>query len=110
MLFPLLGVSLCIPWLYLPVFQAGSASLSSPLGFVAQSLTWLIAMSKTKATISCAPDFACRLIVKRWQSTPQQQRPDLDLSCVRIILVGGDLIRVKDLLKFTETFETLWLQ
>lgn len=89
----------------LPIFRAGSASLCSPLDFVAQPLTWLIGMSKTKATVSCAPTFAFGLVVKRWQSTPQQQRPDLNLSCVRFIPVGGEAVRAKELLEFAETFE-----
>ena len=89
----------------LPIYRAGNALLCSPLDFVAEPHIWLLAMSKYKATVSCAPNFAFDLVVRRWQSTPPHQRKDLDLSCIRFIASGGEAVRAKSLIDFTETFK-----
>lgn len=44
-------------------------------------------------------------MVRRWQSTPPHQRTDLDLSCIRFIPSGGEAVRAKSLIDFTETFK-----
>jgi len=90
----------------LPIYRAGNALLCSPLDFIAQPLIWPLAMSKYKATISGAPNFAFDLVVRRWQSMPPHKRPSLDLSCVRLIHSGGETVRAKSLIEFTETFKT----
>lgn len=89
----------------LPIYRAGNALLCSPLDFIAQPLIWVLAMSRFKATVSCAPNFAFELVVRRWQSMPPQKRPDLDLSCARFIPSGGEAVRAKSLLDFTQTFK-----
>ena len=89
----------------LAIYRAGNAVLCSPLDFVTQPLIWLLAMSQHKATVSCAPNFAFDLVVRRWQSTPPQQRPDLDLSSIRLIHSGGEAVRAKSLTDFAATFK-----
>lgn len=49
----------------LTIYRAGKALLCSLLDSVAQPHIWLLAMSKYKATVSCAPNFAFDLVVRR---------------------------------------------
>jgi acyl-CoA synthetase (AMP-forming)/AMP-acid ligase II len=90
----------------LPIYRAGNALLCSPLDFIAQPLIWPLAMSKYKATISGAPNFAFDLVVRRWQNMPPHKRPNLDLSRIRLIHSGGETVRAKSLIDFAEIFKT----
>ena len=89
----------------LPIYRAGNAFLCSPLDFVAQPLTWLLAMSKFNATASCAPNFAFDLSMRGWQNTSPKEKLHLDLSCMRFLPSGGEAVRAKSLSQFVETFK-----
>jgi acyl-CoA synthetase (AMP-forming)/AMP-acid ligase II len=69
--------------------------------FIQRPVTWLEAISRHRATISCAPNFAFRLAGKRIAS---EERTDLDLSSWRIAGCGAEPIRPNDLLGFAQTF------
>ena len=88
----------------LPIYRGGKAILYSPLDFIAQPLSWVQAMSKYQVDISAAPNFAFDLVVRRWRDVPAQQRPKLDLSSVRAIVTGGEQIRARTLMTFSNTF------
>jgi acyl-CoA synthetase (AMP-forming)/AMP-acid ligase II/acyl carrier protein len=88
----------------MPIYRAGNAFLGSPLDFVAQPTSWLIAISQFRANASAAPNFAFDLVRKRWQKMPESMRPKIDLSCVKLIVNGGEPIRKATLEKFAATF------
>lgn len=90
----------------LPIYRGGNSLLCSPLDFIAQPLIWLRALSKFRATASCAPNFAFDLVVRRWKSMPPLQRPSLDLSCMRFIPSGGEAVRAKTMADFANTFKS----
>ncbi|KAL8827362.1 MAG: hypothetical protein Q9191_003234 [Dirinaria sp. TL-2023a] len=89
----------------LPIYRAGTAILCSPLDFIAQPLSWLRALSKFRATATCAPNFAFDLVVRRWQNTVSHQRPKIDLSSMRFVPCGGEIIRAKTMTDFRDTFK-----
>jgi fatty-acyl-CoA synthase len=59
---------------------------------------WLEAISRWKGTFTAAPDFAFRMAVQR--SLPG----DLDLSALRCVIVGGEIVRADTLSAFTSVF------
>ncbi|WP_239469930.1 fatty acyl-AMP ligase [Archangium violaceum] len=84
-----------------PMFYQRPVTFISPLTFLQRPLTWLEIHSKTRGTISCAPNFAFALAVKR---IPEAQRQGLDLSAWRIAGCGGEPIRAEVLRRFAATF------
>ena len=85
----------------LPVYSGMHAVLMAPLTFLQRPLTWLQAMSKYRAEICGAPNFAYDLAVRR-------AKPDdiaaLDLSRWRIAVCGAEPINPETLRSFARTF------
>lgn len=88
--------------LLLPVYIQAPCYVMSPLAFLQRPLRWLRAMSKYKATHSCAPNFAFDLCARK--ITPEQ-RATLDLSRWMSAGNGAEPVRPDTLERFAETFK-----
>lgn len=73
----------------------------SPVAFLLKPFRWLQAISKTRAHISGAPNFALDLCV---QKVTAEQRSRLDLSCWKSLYVSAEPIRRDTLERFACTF------
>ena len=91
----LIGVVLEIPYV------GASAVLMSPTAFIKRPMRWLEAVSRHRAIVTTAPNFAYEKAVET--STPQQ-RADLDLSNLSIAMSGGEPIRAVTLQNFAAAF------
>ncbi|OJH34945.1 fatty acyl-AMP ligase [Cystobacter ferrugineus] len=90
-----------IGFLLAPLFYQRPVAFIPPLTFLQRPVTWLESLSKYRATISCAPNFAFALAVKR---ISEAQRQGLDLSAWRIAGCGGEPIRPEILRRFASAF------
>ncbi len=84
-----------------PMYVCGTSTLMSPVSFLQRPFRWLEAISKYKATISGAPNFAYDLCVDK--ITPEQ-RETLDLSSWKLAFCGAEPIRPETLERFARTF------
>lgn len=75
--------------------------LLSPLAFLKRPLSWLRLVTEYRATISCAPNFGFDLCARK--ATPEAIG-DLDLSSLRLVVVGAEPVRAETLERFTRTF------
>ncbi|MBU9764047.1 fatty acyl-AMP ligase [Mycobacterium sp. TNTM28] len=75
--------------------------LMSPAAFVKRPLRWLEAISRHRATFTCAPNFAYDLCVEN--STPEQ-RAALDLSSLTTAMNGAEPVQATTLQAFAEAF------
>jgi amino acid adenylation domain-containing protein len=75
--------------------------LMPPAAFLYRPLRWLDAISRHRATISAAPDFAYAECVRR---VTAEERAALDLSSWAHALVGAETVRPATVRAFTETF------
>jgi acyl-CoA synthetase (AMP-forming)/AMP-acid ligase II/acyl carrier protein len=85
----------------LPIYSGAKMTLMSPLSFLQRPLRWLEAISRTRATVSVAPDFAYALCARK---IPAEQRAGLDLSNWRIALVGAEPVHATTLADFSAAF------
>jgi len=86
----------------LTVLYAGCwTDFLSPLAFLKRPATWLKAISRARATVSFAPNFAYDLCVRRVQP---REMADLDLSCWRIAGCGAEPVRAETLAAFARKF------
>ncbi len=83
------------------LYCGGSSTLFSPVSFVQRPLRWLQAISRTRAMISGAPNFAYELCVEK---TTPEQRAGLDLSCWHVAFNGAEPIRPETLDRFAAAF------
>jgi len=93
--------------LLLPVYLEASCYVMSPLAFLQRPLRWLRAISRYKASHSCAPNFAYDLCVRK--ITPEQ-RATLDLRSWRSAGNGAEPIRPETLERFAEAFKPCGLR
>jgi acyl-CoA synthetase (AMP-forming)/AMP-acid ligase II/acyl carrier protein len=82
---------------------AGAANtvLMPPAAFLQRPLRWLEAVSRTKATISGAPNFAYDLCARK---ATREQIAALDLSKWKLAFSGAEPIRPETLDRFAEVF------
>ena len=73
----------------------------SPLAFIQKPLRWLEAISRYRATVSGAPNFAYDLLCRH--VTPEQKE-NLDLSCWEVAFCGAEPIRVETVDRFCDFF------
>lgn len=85
----------------LPLVMGTTSTLMSPLMFLQKPFRWLKALSKYKATVSAAPNFAYELCIKK---VKEEQLAELDLSSWSVALNGAEAIRNNTLERFTEKF------
>jgi acyl-CoA synthetase (AMP-forming)/AMP-acid ligase II len=85
-----------------PIYVNSPSTLMSPVSFLQRPFRWLEAMSRYKATITGAPNFAYDLCVDK--ITPEQI-DSLDLSSWTLAFCGAEPIRPETLERFARTFE-----
>ena len=106
--------SICVSWLPVyhdmgliggviqPLYGGFPCVLMSPVTFLQSPISWLQAISKFKATISGAPNFAFDLCIRK---ISPEQRATLDLSSWAVAFDGSEPARWSVLQRFAETFE-----
>lgn len=85
------------------IYHALNQILLSPARFTKQPERWLETMSKFKVTLTVAPSHAYFYASRR---TPVAIAEKIDLSHLRIALIGGDAIRQSHIDAFIKTFKT----
>lgn len=83
------------------LYVAGNSILMPPTAFIKRPMRWLEAISRHRAMITAAPNFAFDLCVEL--STPQE-RAALDLSHWTVALCGAEPVRTATLDSFAELF------
>jgi len=73
----------------------------SPLAFLTRPERWLQAMSKHKATITAAPNFAYELCVRK---TSDKALEGVDLSSMRVLMNGAEPVNPETLERFANRF------
>jgi acyl-CoA synthetase (AMP-forming)/AMP-acid ligase II len=84
-----------------PRYTDSRVSLFSPLYFLQKPRRWLQALTETKGTISCAPNFAFGMCLKK---ISPEQISNLDLTHWRISLNGAEAINPDILKAFADRF------
>lgn len=84
-----------------PFHRGIPAVLMTPRFFIERPVRWLEAISRHRATVSGAPDFAFRLCVERVRDA---QMRELDLSSWRIAFSGAEPVRHETTRTFIERF------
>jgi acyl-CoA synthetase (AMP-forming)/AMP-acid ligase II len=84
-----------------PLYSGVSFTLMPHLMFLQRPLRWLETISRFRATISGAPDFAYELSIKKIKS---EQREQLDLSSWRVAFNGAEPVYHKTLNQFANYF------
>ena len=87
--------------LLLAVYRPGPLTLIPPEVFLARPAIWLRAISRKRATISVAPNFAYGLCVRRVRET---EVAGVDLSSWRIALNGAEPVAPAVLRRFADRF------
>ncbi|UVO13601.1 type I polyketide synthase [Mycobacterium sp. SVM_VP21] len=83
------------------IYVSGHSILMPPTAFIKRPMRWLEAISRHRAMITAAPNFAFDLCVEL--STPQE-RAALDLSSWTVALCGAEPVRTATLDGFAELF------
>ncbi|ODR08073.1 beta-ketoacyl synthase [Mycolicibacillus koreensis] len=83
------------------LYVGGSSVLMSPTAFIKGPLRWLEAISRHRATITAAPNFAFDMCV---ELTTPEQRAALDLSSWSVAMCGAEPVRPATLRDFAEAF------
>jgi len=73
----------------------------APVAFLQRPARWLEAISRYRATISGAPNFAYQLCLEK---VPEAQRAALDLSCWEVAFNGAEPVRPSTVEAFTQVF------
>jgi acyl-CoA synthetase (AMP-forming)/AMP-acid ligase II/acyl carrier protein len=84
-----------------PIFAGFPGTLLAPSTFLRRPVRWLEAISRTRATISVAPDFAYLECARRIDA---EDSAGLDLTAWRHALVGAEPVRASTLDSFARAF------
>ena len=84
-----------------PIHRGIPAVLMAPKFFIERPVRWLEAISRHRATVSGAPNFAFQLCVERVRNTQLQA---LDLSSWRVAFSGAEPVRNDTMRTFIERF------
>ena len=87
--------------MYNGIYHPGNVTYISPEIFIARPRIWLRTMSKYKAVISPAPDFAYGLCLKKVKDKDME---GVDLSNWEIALNGAEPINTEGMMQFCERF------
>jgi thioester reductase-like protein len=85
------------------VWAGGSCTLMSPQAFLQGPRRWLQAISKYRATVSGAPDFAFELCARR---VHHEDRVGLDLRTWRVAYNGSEPVRAATIERFARAFSS----
>ena len=83
-----------------PVFLSCRSILMSPISFIRNPMTWLKAIHYFKADTTAAPNFALDLCLRKLE---HDKLAELDLSTLKMCLVGSDVLQAETLSRFCET-------
>lgn len=109
----------CISWLPLfhdmgligtvlgSMYHALTLVLMSPVAFLMRPHFWLEAISKYRGTVTVAPNSAFEMCTRRVRDA---DAATLDLSSLRVIFCGAELIREQTIHRFIDRFKHLGLQ
>ncbi|MEV4504240.1 amino acid adenylation domain-containing protein [Streptomyces klenkii] len=84
-----------------PLYAGFPGVLMSPMSFLRSPLRWLEAISRTRATVSAAPDFAYLECVRR---IGEEERAGLDLSSWQHAMMGAEPVRESTMEQFAGAF------
>jgi acyl-CoA synthetase (AMP-forming)/AMP-acid ligase II/acyl carrier protein len=91
-----------------PVAAGWRVHMMSPLSFIKAPLLWLELMSRHKVNWSVAPDFAYRLVTRKFNEARKltnQPIPGLDLSSIRYLQTAAEPIRLDTREYFESAFK-----
>src|SRR5687768_5154853 len=83
------------------IYVGMSAVLMAPLDFIRRPVQWLQAISKYRAAISIAPNFAYELCVER---AKDDAIAELDLSCWHVAFNGSEPVKAETMKRFADKF------
>lgn len=75
--------------------------LMAPMSFLRKPLTWLEAISRYKATVTCAPNFAYDLCVRK---ISDEDARELTLASLRYVLNGAEPVSLDVMHRFSKKF------
>jgi 1-acyl-sn-glycerol-3-phosphate acyltransferase len=84
-----------------PFYYGVPTMIMSPLAFLADPARWLRTMSRHRATLSAAPNFAFELCCK---SIRDEDLAGIDLSSVRMVANGAEPVSPGTIRRFSERF------
>src|SRR5262245_8268586 len=84
-----------------PMYVGRPNVLMSPMSFLLRPLNWLKAITRYKGTVSCGPNFAYDLCVRK---ITDEERQSLDLSTWSLAFNGAEPIRPETIEEFSRTF------
>ncbi len=84
-----------------PIYFHSTTLLFSPVAFLRDPLQWILALSEHKAHVTAAPNFACGLVVKRYN---EKRLRNVDLSHLDLLLIGAEPVRAHVMETFHETY------
>ncbi len=82
-----------------PMMSQMTADFMDPQDFTRRPISWLKLISENRCTMTYSPTFGYELCVRRWRNDAE-----LDLSCLRIAGIGGDMVRPEPLTEFSKVF------
>ncbi len=82
-----------------PMMSQMTADFMDPQDFTRRPISWLKLISENRCTMTYSPTFGYELCVRRWRDDAE-----LDLSCLRIAGIGGDMVRPEPLTEFSNLF------
>jgi len=88
-----------VGYVFTPIAAAAPVELLAPRDFVRRPGLWLELISRTRATMTYAPSFAYALAASRSHAAE-----GLDLSCLRVAGVGGDMVKPRNLDAFARAY------
>jgi thioester reductase-like protein len=84
-----------------PLCSGLEQTLMSPADFLRRPLSWLEAVSRYRADVIIAPNFAYELCAQKLMTESYAARPqDMDLSCLRVAAVGAETVHAATLARF----------
>jgi acyl-CoA synthetase (AMP-forming)/AMP-acid ligase II len=83
------------------VYVGMSGVLMAPIEFIRRPVQWLRAISKYRASISIAPNFAYEQCVERVKDVNVEE---LDLSCWQVAFNGSEPVKTETMKRFAEKF------
>ena len=85
-----------------PLYFGAASYIMSPLSFMQKPIRWVQALSKYKATVSGAPNFAYSLVAAK---ATEEEIAELDLSSWVLAYNGSEPVRAESLRAFANRFK-----